>query len=163
MRPTILVLVSEALTAYDVKHIVSLEADVSPQYCVLTPADTDRNMFVSFMNHLLMGEVHDAWVAIREPEASEDEARTSAQELLDTTLEAFRAEGATCIGAITADDPLPALQAAVTEGQGNIYSIIIVTEPLALEDTFRQDWASRARELLTVPVLHIYRGTDMLG
>jgi len=39
----------------------------------------------------------------------------------------------------------------------------VVTLPHALEDTFRRDWASRAREDLRVPVLHLYLGTNQLG
>ena len=38
-----------------------------------------------------------------------------------------------------------------------------VTDPHAVEDTFRRDWASKARDALDLPVLHLYRGTSMLG
>ena len=42
-------------------------------------------------------------------------------------------------------------------------SVVVVTDPHAVEDTFRQDWASKARDALDLPVLHLYRGTSMLG
>jgi len=32
-----------------------------------------------------------------------------------------------------------------------------------VEDTFHRDWASQARELLDVPVLHLYLRTSELG
>jgi hypothetical protein len=38
-----------------------------------------------------------------------------------------------------------------------------VTYPHAWLDTFHQDWASRARDVLQVPVLHLYSGTSELG
>jgi hypothetical protein len=41
--------------------------------------------------------------------------------------------------------------------------VIVVTEPHAVEDTFHTDWASRARETLGVPVLHMYAGDWRLG
>jgi hypothetical protein len=41
--------------------------------------------------------------------------------------------------------------------------VVVVTYPHALEDTFHRDWASRAREELHVPVLHLYSGTSELG
>ena len=59
-----------------------------------------------------------------------------------------------------ADDPLPALRAAV---RAPVREVVVVTLPHALEDTFHTDWASRAREELRVPVLHLYAGTSRLG
>jgi hypothetical protein len=41
--------------------------------------------------------------------------------------------------------------------------VVVVTRPHAVEDTFHRDWASRARERLGVPVLHVYGGTTFLG
>ena len=65
-------------------------------------------------------------------------------------------------GEIVADDPLPALRAAVA-ADPSVTSVVVVTDPHAVEDTFRQDWASKARDALDLPVLHLYRGTSMLG
>ena len=41
--------------------------------------------------------------------------------------------------------------------------VVVVTTPHALEDTFHTDWASRARDELHVPVMHLYAGTSQLG
>ena len=57
---------------------------------------------------------------------------------------------------------LPALRAAVA-ADPSVASVVVVTDPHAVEDTFRQDWASKARDALDLPVLHLYRGTSMLG
>ena len=46
---------------------------------------------------------------------------------------------------------------------GGAREIVVVTYPHAVEDTFHTDWASRAREELHVPVLHLYSGTSELG
>jgi hypothetical protein len=40
---------------------------------------------------------------------------------------------------------------------------MVVTSPHAVEDTFHRDWASKARESLGVPVLHVYAGSSFLG
>jgi hypothetical protein len=47
--------------------------------------------------------------------------------------------------------------------EGETQEVIIVTSPHAVEDTFHRDWASRAREVLGVPVLHVYAGSSFLG
>ena len=88
-------------------------------------------------------------------------AHRDAHEDLASSVEAFRAAGTTADGAVVADDPLPALRAAVLDH--DVREVVVVTVPHALEDTFHTDWASRARDELKVPVLHLYSGTSQLG
>jgi len=64
-------------------------------------------------------------------------------------------------GAVVEDDPLPTLRAAVARTGAR--EVVVLTHPHALEDTFHQDWAARAREELRGPVLHVYLGTSRLG
>lgn len=89
-------------------------------------------------------------------------ATITAQQSLDASIAELSAAGATATGEIVADDPLPALRAAVA-ADPSVTSVVVVTDPHAVEDTFRQDWASKARDALDLPVLHLYRGTSMLG
>jgi hypothetical protein len=89
------------------------------------------------------------------------EARADAAEALATSLEVLAGAGAQASGAITEDDPLPTLIAEV-ERRG-AREVIIVTEPHAVEDTFHTDWASKARDRLGLPVLHMYAGDWRLG
>lgn len=156
---TILVLTEDSLSAADVEHIVSLHSDV--RYHVLVPADTEQNLLVSLVDHLSLGELREALDAVlgREPEP-EQARRTAVQQLADS-LAAFREVGAEVAGEVVDDDPLPALRAAT--GRLDVREIVVVTQPHALEDTFHTDWASRARDELAVPVLHLYSGTSRLG
>ena len=64
-------------------------------------------------------------------------------------------------GEITADDPMPTLLEEVARLGAR--EVVVVTEPHAVEDTFHTDWASKARETLGVPVLHMYAGDWRLG
>jgi hypothetical protein len=64
-------------------------------------------------------------------------------------------------GEITPDDPLPTLVEEVARLGAT--EVVVVTEPQALEDTFHTDWASKARESLGLPVLHMYAGDWRLG
>lgn len=160
MTETIVVLTEDALTDADVAHIIELYADREVRFHVLVPADTEQNMLASLVDHLSLGELRLALDAAlgREPEPVR--AELTAHEQLDASVAAFTDAGAEADGVVVADDPLPALRAVVTS---EVSEIVVVTLPHALEDTFHRDWASRAREELKVPVLHLYTGTNQLG
>ena len=89
------------------------------------------------------------------------QVKAEAHEQLAASVEAFRAAGAVADGTVVADDPIPALAEEVA--RGGVREIVVVTYPHAVEDTFHRDWASRARDRLRVPVLHLYAGTSELG
>lgn len=158
--PTIILLTEEALRASDVENIRTLHGDEPLSITVLVPADTKRNLVTDFIDHLSLFELKEAWESITDRE-SESEARQEAGESLAQTVAALQAVGATVTGTVVEDDPLPALTQAVSNIDAD--EVIVVTQPHAVEDTFHQDWASRAREKLGVPVLHFYTGTNLLG
>ena len=156
----ILVLTEDTLTAADVEHIVGLHPEDDLTYRVMVPADTEHNMLVSLVDHLSLGELREALDAVLRREPRPVRAHATAEAQLEASLAAFRAAGARASGVVVTDDPLPALRAAVDE---TVHEVVVVTVPHALEDTFHTDWASRAREELRVPVLHLYSGTSQLG
>jgi hypothetical protein len=157
----IVVLTEDALTDADVEHITGLHAGQDVLYHVLVPADTEQNMLVSIIDHLSLGELRAALDAAlgREPEPVY--AFQTAEEQLEASIAAFEAVGAEADGVVVADDPLPALRTVTADLR--VREIVVVTLPHVLEDTFHTDWASRAREELEVPVLHVYTGTNQLG
>ncbi|GAA6524287.1 hypothetical protein [Intrasporangium sp. DVR] len=158
---TVIVLTEEALKPVDVDKIVGLHAgdDVEETYRVLVPADTDRNMLSAFLNHLSLFEMREALESLKpvDREGAHADARTA----LAKSLEQFEQRGLTVTGEVTGDDPMPTLVAEVE--RLNAREVVVVTEPHAVEDTFHTDWASRAREVLGLPVLHIYAGDWRLG
>jgi hypothetical protein len=158
---TVVVLTEDTLTSADVEHITALHDGEDVGYRVLVPADTERNLLVSVVDHLGLGELRQALddVLGREPEPAQ--ARAAAADQLDGSVAAFRAAGAEADGAVVDDDPIPALTTQVAGG--GVREIVVVTYPHAVEDTFHRDWASRARDELRVPVLHLYAGTSELG
>ena len=161
MSDIIVVLTEETLGAADVEHLTALHADQDVRYHVLVPADTEHPVLASLVDHLSLGELRAALDAVlgREPEPAV--ARATAREQLDASVAALTAIGVTADGVVVDDDPLPALRAAVAAM--GVLEIVVVTRPHALEDTFHTDWASRARDELRVPVLHLYAGTSRLG
>jgi len=165
---TVLILTEDALNDADVAHIRSLHQGEPIVYRVLVPADTDRNVVSSIIDHLGAGELREAWDDLIGREPTPVQATATAAERLAESLELLRAAGEMASGDVTDEDPLPALQTVVTEserapGSGMVREIVVVTYPHAVEDTFHQDWASRARDVLHVPVLHIYSGTSEIG
>lgn len=161
MSEIVVVLTEDTLTDADVAHLVGLYAERDVVFHVLVPADTEQNVLVSLVDHLSLGEVKEALDAAlrRAPEPAR--ARAAAAEALEASVAALTAAGATADGVVVADDPLPALRAVVADRE--VSEVVVVTLPHAVEDTLHLDWASRAREELRVPVLHVYSGTNQLG
>jgi len=155
---TTIVLTEVPLKALDVERIVGLHNGSEPVFRVLVPADTKRNVLVSVLNHLSLFEMREALETLKPIDRTE--AHADAEQTLAESLEALTQAGVQATGAITDDDPLPALEAEVEAGASEV---VIVTEPHALQDTFHTDWASEARERLGVPVLHVYTGDWRLG
>lgn len=161
MTDTIVLLTEQALDADDAKRITALHAGERLSYRVLVPADTERNLLADVVDHLSLGELKEALDAVRGREPKADQARATAAQALAATVAALQADGVEAVGEVTQDDPLPALATAVTAYGAR--EVVVVTRPHAVEDTFHRDWASRARERLGVPVLHVYGGTTFLG
>lgn len=161
MSEIIVVLTEETLTGLDVEHITALHVERDVRYHVLVPADTEANVLVSLVDHLSLGELREALDAVLGREPEPERAHATAEERLEQSVAGFASAGASADGAVVADDPLPALRAVVTDR--SVAEIVVVTRPHALEDTFHTDWASRARDELEVPVLHLYGGTNLLG
>lgn len=157
---TIVVLTETALADGDAQRIVDLHAGERPAYRVLVPADTERSVLADVIDHLSMLELKEAAKSLRHARRDR-QARMDAGQQLAASVEAMERAGVTAAGEVTQDDPIPALREAVERYAAR--EVVVVTRPHALEDTFHTDWASRARDELGVPVLHVYAGTNFLG
>ncbi|WP_089773042.1 hypothetical protein [Ruania alba] len=156
----IIVLSEEALRESDVAAIVNLHAERDTRFHVLVPEDTERSLVTDFIDHLSLGELREAWHELTH-RPSPEETRMAADEALATSLRRFADADVTADGAVIADDPIPVLRQAVNSLSAD--QLVVVTRPHAVDDTFHRDWASRARDDLGLPVLHLYSGTNRLG
>lgn len=161
MADRIVVLTEQALGADDASRIAALHEGEDLEYRVLVPADTHRSVLADVVDHLSLFELRGALEALRRDERDPAQARASADKALASSVAALQGLGVHAEGEITTDDPLPALAEAVQRHGAR--EVVVVTRPHAVEDTFHRDWASRARESLGVPVLHVYSGTTFLG
>jgi len=155
----IAVLTEEALGEDDARRILAVHADECPRYHVIVPADTERNLLADVLDHLSLLELKEALEAAR---GHDDTTPAEAATALADSLAALRAFGAAAEGEVAEGDPVAALM-RVTGGDPATWEAIVVTRPHAVEDTFHRDWASKARDLLGVPVLHVYAGSSFLG
>ncbi|GAB3280608.1 hypothetical protein [Kineosporia babensis] len=156
--PSILVLTEVALSEEDAVRLTSVHAENHPSYHLLVPADVERNLLADVLDHLSLFQLREALEAVR----GEDEpSRTEAADALARSLAAFSTAGFTATGEVVEGDPVNGLDKQVATRSAD--EVIVVTRPHAVEDTFHTDWASRAREALGVPVLHVYAGSSFLG
>ncbi|WP_029287700.1 hypothetical protein [Cellulomonas sp. HZM] len=161
MTDTILVLTEDTLAPVDIEHLLALHEGEVLAYRVLVPADSDRPLIPTIVDNLGLGELKEAFERLVGKEPSVREAKATASEQLESSLAELRAAGREASGEVVDDDPLPALRAAVAAG--DVREVAVVTYPHMVEDTFHRDWASRARDELHLPVLHVYSGTSELG
>lgn len=157
MTASIVVLTEQSLGSDDAARLVALHTEDHPRYRVLVPADARQSLLADVLDHLSLLELRQALDAV----LHRDAARDSAQEALTASLEQLHAAGATADGTIVQGDPIAAVAAALAEEPAD--ELVVVTRPHAVEDTFHTDWASRARERLGLPVLHVYAGSNWVG
>jgi hypothetical protein len=156
--PTIVLLTEQALGPGDAHRITELHADDAPAYHVLVPADTERSLLVDVLDHLSMLELREALDAVL---GHDEPTRADADAALATSLTQLAAVGATASGEVVDGDPVAAV--AVALAATGAAEVVVITRPHAVEDTFHTDWASRARDTLGVPVLHVYAGSSWVG
>ena len=159
---SIVLLTEEALTAADAVRLVGLHGQAAVQFRVLVPAEDGRNLLADVLDHLSLLELREALDAVtaRRP-GHQDDDRVHADQALAMSLAALTATGATATGRVVEGDPVVTLQKELADSPAD--EVVVVTRPHAVEDTFHTDWASRARERLGVPVLHVYAGSSWLG
>lgn len=155
---TILVLTEEPLLAGDVQQLQQLHPGET--FHVLVPRDPARSVVASFIDHLSLGELREAWEALTH-DPDQPPSGTSAQETLRLSLDRLASAGLEHDGHVLPGDPVAALPQAVHNLGAT--ELVVVTRPHAVEDTFHTDWASRARQELGLPVLHLYAGMNWLG
>jgi len=155
---SIVLLTEQALTAEDARRIVAVHADDPARYRVLVPADTQRSLLADVLDHLSLLELREALDAVRHPGADD---RVGAAKALDESVTALRSVGVEADGAVVVGDPVDALRTELAAP--GFDEVVVVTRPHAVEDTFHTDWASRARQALGVPVLHVYAGSSWVG
>lgn len=155
----VIVLTEVALGAGDVERMLGLHTDEQMAYHVIVPCDTDRHVVVDVLDHLMLLDLPAMADDLRRRDPRQ--VRAQADEALRESLSAIARAGRDATGIVSEEAPLDILRSEVEAMQPR--EVVVVTEPHAVEDTFHTDWASRAREAIGIPVLHMYAGDWRLG
>lgn len=154
---TILVLTEDSLNTHDAQRIATLHGDDEIDVHLLVPADAEHNRLIEALDEVALGNLRDALDDdVPTPQEAEQDAMHAVNESIGLLAEA----GVEAKGSITGADPVPAAVEAVDQFSAD--EVIVVTPPHPVEDGLHRDWASRLRDDLELPVLHVISGTDRL-
>ena len=153
---TILLLSEKTLTEHDVRRIAELHGTEEVSVHLLVAADADHNRLIEALDDVALGQLRDAINDDDEP--TPQEAEQEAMRTVNASLELLAAAGLTARGSITGSNPVPAAVEAARAD--DVDELIVVTPPHLVESALHRDWASRLRDELPLPVLHVVSGTD---
>lgn len=156
----VVVLVENAISRSDAQKIRSLHEGIGDPvvYHVIVPISRDAERLRSSLASVAS---ESPWVAV--PVTDEDIAETErvshevhdvAEKRLALSLKHLRAAHAGAEGeTVSGDDVIKSLEATVKKFDTR--EVIVLTEPHAVAEFFKLDWASKAERHLKVPVLHL--------
>ena len=154
----VVLLVEEALSTTDAAQVRSLHTEIEDQvvYHVLIPLEDAAARIEASLGTLGAGDLMAAPALAMSDvdiEALRRECEETSSTELTQTLAAMASVGGKATGCVTAEPPVDALAAKVTEVDAR--EAIILTRPHVVAEFFHVDWTSRARRKLGVPVLHL--------
>jgi hypothetical protein len=151
---TILLLSESTLTEHDVRRIGELHGTDELSVHLLVPADAEHNRLIEALDEIALGRLGDGHDSASTPE----QAELDAMHAVNASIDLLTAAGIAARGSVTGSDPVPA---AVEAARGDDPDeVIVITPPHVVESGLHRDWASRLRDELALPVLHVVAGTD---
>lgn len=152
---SILLLSETTLADHDATRLAELHGDEEVEVHLLVPADAEHNRLIEALDEVALGRLRDA---LDDDQPTPAQAEADAMHAVNESLDKLRAAGLSAHGSVTGSDPVPAaIEATRLDGSDEV---IVVTPPHPVEAGLHRDWASRLRDELTLPVLHVVSGTD---
>ena len=152
----ILLLSETTLADHDAARIAQLHGVDDVEVHLLVPADAEHNRLIEALDEVALGRLRDALDDDDDP--TPQEAEQDAMHAVNASLAKLAAAGLTAHGSVTGSDPVPAAVESVRIDDAD--EVIVVTPPHIVETGLHRDWASRLRDTLQLPVLHVVSGTD---
>ena len=153
---SILLLSETTLAERDAARIVDLHGTEDVSVHLLVPADAAHNRLIEALDEVALGHLRDA---LDDDNPTPEQAEQDAMHAVNASLDMLRTRGLTDTrGSVTGSDPVPAAVEAVRLHEAD--EVIVVTPPHPVESGLHRDWASRLRDELDLPVLHMISGTD---
>ena len=154
----ILLLSEETLADHDAARIAELHGDEEVEVHLLVPADAEHNRLIEALDEVALGRLGDA---LEDDDPTPQQAEMDAMHAVNESLAKLATVGITAHGSVTGSNPLPAALEAVK--QDNADEVIVVTPPHLVAEALHRDWASKLRDKLPLPVLHVVSGTDRIS
>jgi hypothetical protein len=154
---TILLLTETTLRDHDVSRIAELHGTEDVAVHLLVPADAEHNRLIEALDEIALGRLRDA---LDDDDPTPQQAEQEAMHAVNASIDLLTAAGLRAHGSITGSDPVPAAVEAARADDSD--EVIVVTPPHMVESGLHRDWASRLRDELALPVLHVVSGTDRL-
>ena len=151
----ILLLSEHTLVDHDAARIAQLHGDEEVEIHLLIPADADHNRLIEALDEVALGNLRDA---LEDDDPTPEQAELEAMHAVNESIARLTAAGLTARGSVTGSNPLPAALEAVRLDDAD--EVIVVTPPHIIQAGLHRDWASRLRDDLKLPVLHVVSGTD---
>ena len=152
---TILLLTETTLREHDVQRIAQLHGAEEISIHLLVPADAEHHRLIEALDEIALGRLRDA----RDDDAqTPQEAEQEAMHAVNASIDLLAAAGLAAHGSVTGSNPVPAAMEAAQRDDSD--EIIVVTPPHLVTEALHRDWASRLRDELALPVLHVVSGTD---
>lgn len=152
---TILLLSETTLTEHDARRLAELHGTDEVSVHVLVPADAEHGRLLEALDEIALGHLGDS-----HDDTKPQDAEVEAMHAVNASTALLTAAGLAAKGSVTGSDPVPA--AVEAAGAGDVDEVIVVTPPHPVADGLHRDWASRLRDELALPVLHIVSGTDRI-
>jgi len=153
---TILLLTETTLAEHDARRIAELHGTEDVTVHLLAPADAEHNRLIEALDEIALGRISEAFDD--DDDATPQQAELDAMHAVNSSLDLLKAAGLEAQGSVTGSDPVPAaIEAARADSSDEV---IVVTPPHLVEAGLHRDWASRLRDELALPVLHVVSGTD---
>lgn len=152
---TILLLAETTLTEHDARRVAELHGTDEVAVHLLVPAEAEHNRLIEALDEIALGRLRDA---LDEDQSTPAGAEQDAMHAVNTSLTLLSDAGLDARGSVTGSDPVPAAVEASRQDQSD--EIIVVTPPHVVEAGLHRDWASRLRDELRLPILHVVSGTD---
>ena len=153
---TILLLTETTLREHDVQRIAQLHGTEELSIHLLVPADAEHHRLIEALDEIALGRLRDA--LDDDDEQTPQEAEQEAMHAVNASVDLLAAAGLQAHGSVTGSDPVPAAIEATRRDDSD--EIIVVTPPHLVTEALHRDWASRLRDELALPVLHVVSGTD---
>jgi hypothetical protein len=152
---TILLLTETTLAEHDARRIAELHGTEDVTVHLLAPADAEHNRLIEALDEIALGRIGEAF---DDDDQTPQQAELDAMHAVNASLDLLKAAGLEAQGSVTGSDPVPAAVEAARADSSD--EIIVVAPPHLVEAGLHRDWASRLRDELALPVLHVVSGTD---